>query len=574
MELWTEKYKPRKLDEVIGNKSTIRRLFNWLKNWKSESKRAILLCGPPGIGKTTAAQLACRQLGYNVYEVNSSDKRSRKTLTETLRRVIDTKQFDGSFGVISKNAVIMDEVDGVSSGDRGGISILCELITKTAIPIICICNERTASIRNLARKCLVLNFKPVLDASKKLLDIFEGEKLTTGGVSLRGIRQLLYSFNGDLRKIINHLQFISNGATFNRNDLTNRSPAIITKTDIFTNIKKLFVRNVTLANKYEIFYSDYFMVPLFVHENAIRMCTAIDCRVIDTISDSDIIHQRIKGNQAWELLPYFGLLSTVLPTGYRRGEYCGSRISFPIGLGKSSVHRRLTGELKEVKTRLRVTTTDIFLVSNIFTKLITTQSDGVQSLVGIADDYKLQTPHLKTIFEINNHKIFNGISPQKAKTRELYRTVTKRHIQVKVVNRKRKRTASGSMSTGRLPSKIRPAPMNFRKVRVLPKSKLGQSRTPKRNPGQSRSLKKKPSQSRLPEKKLDQSRTLKKKPDQSRALKKKPRSIDFYFKKKPSQSRTLEKKPSQSRTLEKKSGQSRTLKKKPRSIDFYFKKIK
>lgn len=59
----------------------------------------------------------------------------------------------------SKQLVIMDEVDGMSAGDRGGVQELTRLIKKTLIPIVCICNDRESpKVRTLATKCYDLVF--------------------------------------------------------------------------------------------------------------------------------------------------------------------------------------------------------------------------------------------------------------------------------------------------------------------------------------------------------------------------------------------------------------------------------
>lgn len=58
-----------------------------------------------------------------------------------------------------KTLIIMDEVDGMSSGDRGGISAIIDMIKKTRVPIICICNDRQATkIRSLAGHCYDIKF--------------------------------------------------------------------------------------------------------------------------------------------------------------------------------------------------------------------------------------------------------------------------------------------------------------------------------------------------------------------------------------------------------------------------------
>jgi replication factor C subunit 1 len=105
-ELWVEKYKPKAMNKIIGQsteKSNANKLLNWLRNWEKwhgthsdktkkpwndqetgSSFKAALLSGPPGIGKTTTANLVCKEAGFTFIELNASDSRSKKLLSSVL----------------------------------------------------------------------------------------------------------------------------------------------------------------------------------------------------------------------------------------------------------------------------------------------------------------------------------------------------------------------------------------------------------------------------------------------------------------------------------------------------------
>jgi len=141
--------------------------------------KAVLISGPPGIGKSTTANMVAKTLGYQVYELNASDTRNKKSLELELTDVIDNKAL-GSLGGAdyagkredrtelssqclplncqaiacsdcgtgqsgAKRVIIMDEVDGMSASDRGGIQELIRLIKVSKVPIICICNDRQST---------------------------------------------------------------------------------------------------------------------------------------------------------------------------------------------------------------------------------------------------------------------------------------------------------------------------------------------------------------------------------------------------------------------------------------------
>ena len=107
--------------------------------------RAALLHGGPGIGKTTSAHIAAKMAGYTPLELNASDSRSKKLIENGAN--IDNRSLDGYFGgsssganvnavgmeITSRTCLIMDEVDGMSAGDRGGVGALNALIKKTKV---------------------------------------------------------------------------------------------------------------------------------------------------------------------------------------------------------------------------------------------------------------------------------------------------------------------------------------------------------------------------------------------------------------------------------------------------------
>ncbi len=183
--MWTDKYKPKSAADLIGNSQLIHQLYEWLKDWddvciRGKKKtvlfrqgmswndapnlnaRAVLISGPPGIGKTSTARIVCAQLGYEVVEQNASDTRNKASLETAIKDLSTNKslnyfsvagrlkennnknQIAASVGGLAtqKAVIIMDEVDGVGAGDRGGIAALIKIIKESKTPVICICNDR------------------------------------------------------------------------------------------------------------------------------------------------------------------------------------------------------------------------------------------------------------------------------------------------------------------------------------------------------------------------------------------------------------------------------------------------
>ena len=231
--LWADKHKPQKLDELLGNGGHIRNLKNWLAAWdrrhvkKTESLpnynakgnpggKAALVSGPPGIGKSSSAALIARSMGYEVMELNASDARSKKLLESNLSDVTQNSVL--SFAVKSnqkakkkKRLIVMDEVDGMSAGDRGGMQALIAAIKKSKTPIICICNDtQKSSVRSLAGHCMILKFARPQKTTivKRLMVVAKKEGMN---VEPNALDFLVQSTGGDIRQILNSMQMWNSG---------------------------------------------------------------------------------------------------------------------------------------------------------------------------------------------------------------------------------------------------------------------------------------------------------------------------------------------------------------------------
>lgn len=89
---------------------------------QNRGARAILLSGPPGVGKTTTAKLLSHQLGLETLEFNASDRRNQAAVRQLLHDSVNTASLQFTPG--KGKVIIMDEVDGMSAGDRGGMQEL------------------------------------------------------------------------------------------------------------------------------------------------------------------------------------------------------------------------------------------------------------------------------------------------------------------------------------------------------------------------------------------------------------------------------------------------------------------
>ncbi|RVW36293.1 Replication factor C subunit 1 [Vitis vinifera] len=186
---WTEKYKPRFQMISLGISPLVKQLHEWLAHWNEQflhtgtkgkgkkqndsgAKKAVLLSGTPGIGKTTSAKLVSQMLGFQAIEVNASDNRGKADAkiykgiggsnANSIKELVSNEALGANMDRSKhpKTVLIMDEVDGMSAGDRGGVADLIASIKISKIPIICICNDRySQKLKSLVNYCLLLSFR-------------------------------------------------------------------------------------------------------------------------------------------------------------------------------------------------------------------------------------------------------------------------------------------------------------------------------------------------------------------------------------------------------------------------------
>lgn len=360
-DLWADVYKPRTLADVIGHVDQIKALRAWLNGFATAEKRGVLITGPPGIGKTTVAHLVAVACGYDVIERNASDERS----AGAVRRWFE--EAAGSRHIGKKRVVIMDEVDGMSRGDRGGIGELARVIKGCAFPIICIANERSASsprMRPLASACIDIRFQRPMrfGIAKRLMDTVVAKQKIA--VTQGDLEDLCEQNGNDIRQIINFLQYSWGSAVA----VTGGTKDELLRVDSFSAAGKVFQRFTPLETRMNLVFTDFGMVPLMVAEGYIgaslksggddgaklsRCVAAANYLGMWTIAD-----QRIHKSQAWALMPA-AVASVVSAAAATEGP--APFQLFPQWLGKMSKRGKHARWMRSLRQRCGVSSAEAML---------------------------------------------------------------------------------------------------------------------------------------------------------------------------------------------------------------------
>ena len=386
---WTTKYRPRKTSEIAGNPDAVNALLNWVKTWdrKVPSKKALLLHGPAGTGKTVSVEALANEYGYDLVEINASDSRTG----DAIRRIAGMAAGQAMlFG--KKRIVLLDEIDGINlREDSGAIDAIVETIEKTNYPVVLTANNAwDPKIKALRDVCQLVEYKRlgVRDSLPYLKRIAAKESVE---IDEKAIKLIIERDEGDMRSIINDLQALSSG----RKKLAYDDVAWLAwrdrKENIFKALGMVFsAKNCLWAKKaVDIADIDYEMLFEWVYENAPRQLTdPLDrTNAMEYLAKADIYLRRVKERQAWDLLAYvFDLMTAGVALSRERTKPSFVPMKFPERISLMSKTRRIRGIQARVGAKI-----------------------GKRCHVSSISAVKYYLPYLRMIFE-NDYETAAGLS--------------------------------------------------------------------------------------------------------------------------------------------------------------------
>jgi replication factor C large subunit len=348
--MWSEKYRPQIISDMIGNEESRAAILEWFAKWKKGTK-PLLLVGPPGIGKTTISYLVAKQFGYDMIGLNASDVRSKSRINEILTPVL------GNVSVLGIPMIFVDEVDGIHGrGDYGGAAALVDILKEPTVPIILAANNDSLDkMKNIKKAVKTISFKKI---PPRLLRVYlenilkkEGTKLSPGSLI-----KVIDKSRGDIRSMINLTQSFVTGfnpqteTSFESINIEDGVNAFFKANSIEEARSVLYSIQIDPRQKINAFYSSIITSEL---DNSTL------AKYLEIISDADMLYGKILKTQNWRLLRYLNDILVKLYQNDDRIRYSKYNLSWPL-------LNRIRWDGAKIKSMSSVMAKKLHLSSSVF----------------------------------------------------------------------------------------------------------------------------------------------------------------------------------------------------------------
>lgn len=301
--IWTKKHAPTSVKELVGEIRSLMQLEDFVKNFKNQRKKSMILYGPTGTGKTSSVYSIAEEHNLEILEMNSSQLRKKDYILEIVGNAISQGSLFNSGKII-----LIDEIDGLSGmKDRGGAQALASLIGKSSFPIVMTANDPWQSkLSSLRRKCFMVEFPSLnyTNVFKVLKRISDKENIT---VDDKILRSLANRCGGDLRSAINDFQLVAFGRDRIKQEHLDEIGERNKEEEIFSLMRLIFKSLDTnlVLEAFDKMNMKFDEIKFWIDENLPKEYFGLELsEAYDKFSKSDVFAGRIIRRQHWRFLVY------------------------------------------------------------------------------------------------------------------------------------------------------------------------------------------------------------------------------------------------------------------------------
>ena len=376
---WTKKYAPKRTQDIIGQDACIKQLRDYITDFKKHRKKALLLWGPTGCGKTASVHALANELGQELIEVNASDFRNKEGIESTVGNASKQQSLFAKGKII-----LLDEIDGLSGmQDRGGITTVSDVIETSAFPIVCTAIDPFDQKFSTLRKQSILVEYQALSTTfifTILKNIADKEKIEYKEDDLKNLARRA---GGDARAAITDLQSTTQEkGKLVKEDIENLGQREQAETIINALLKIFKTTDPQIANgAFDQVDEELDKCVLWLDENLPAEYEKPEdlARAYDMLSRADVMQSRIRRWQHWRFLVYVNAYLTAGVATAKDAKY-----------QKFTQYKPTTRILKLWQAKQKYEKRKA-IAQKVAAKTHTSTADAIQSTV----------PYLKIIFSKN-----------------------------------------------------------------------------------------------------------------------------------------------------------------------------
>ena len=443
-DIWIEKYKPKKIKDIIGNSNSILKINHWLSNFKNEKNSSIVISGYHGVGKNLITKIILESNNYYYKWLDYKDEKA-KNLFDDLINCFTGDTLENFFSKEKKKfALIINDIEKITlKNEKARIKeLIKENFIKKYFPIIFISNmQHNKLLTDILEYCEPIK---LLEPSEKDLLILLDRIINKGDIIISDekIKKKLVKYaQNDMRRLISIIYDISNsfenGKDIDKESLKSYysiSQKKFKDTSLFEASKTLIDEYSDINNSLSLYKVDKVLVPLTIHENFTKCIfnrykkndIYFDTlkNVTDSISKGDVIETNIYTDQNWFLHDIHGFY-TCARTSYHINKYDLSKktqkiyydMKFSSDLNQTSlknINKKQITNLQKIFHNKSFN--DIINLNKLIYHLV--KNEKIKELYLIMKDYDSNVKTVETIIKIDktlpkislsqkNKKIYN-----------------------------------------------------------------------------------------------------------------------------------------------------------------------